>query len=169
MLVLLTGLPGTGKSTIAAAVARALPAALLSADPIDAALIRAGMSPAQRPDKAGYEVMKALAAEQLAVGTAVVIDAVNPFHFVRQAYLDIAAAHAAPVAVIITRCSDVATHRRRIEARHNAGLKAIDWAGVERQMDYYEPFAGDALTLDAMDPVAATLAAALAYVAARRR
>ena len=35
MLVVVTGLPGTGKSTVAGAVARSLPAALISADPIE--------------------------------------------------------------------------------------------------------------------------------------
>lgn len=37
--------------------------------------------------------MKALAEEQLATGLSVVVDAVNPFAFVRQAYIDIAAKH----------------------------------------------------------------------------
>lgn len=66
MLVIMSGLPGTGKSAIAEAVAVALPAALVSADPIDVALARAGQPNDQ--GKAGYEVMKAIARGQLALG-----------------------------------------------------------------------------------------------------
>lgn len=165
VLVLMTGLPGTGKSTIAAAVARALPAALLSADPIDAALVRGGVRPEQRPDIVGYAVLRALAHEQLAAGLSVVVDAVNPFRWERQAYFDIAAGRGARVAVIATACADAAEHRRRVEERHSAGLSSADWAEVRRQVGYYEPFDGEALRLDAMDGAAANVRAAIAYVA----
>src|SRR5688500_14562361 len=99
-LVLLTGLPCTGKSTIARAVAQSLGAAWLSAAPIDAALVRAGMSSQQRPDIAGYEVMKALAGLQLGAGLSAVVDAVNPFDFVRDAYSEIATRYGARLLVI---------------------------------------------------------------------
>lgn len=164
VLVLMTGLPGTGKSTIAAVVARALPAALLSADPIDAALVRAGVGAQQRPDIVGYAVMRTVADEQLAAGLSVVVDAVNPFRWERQAYFDAAAEHGARIAVIATTCTGTAEHRRRIEARHVAGLSRADWAEVLRQTGYYEPFDGDALRLDAMGEAAANVRAAVAFV-----
>jgi predicted kinase len=47
----MTGLPCTGKSSVAGALAQSLPAALLSADPIDSTLIAAGVS--ERPDIVG--------------------------------------------------------------------------------------------------------------------
>jgi predicted kinase len=165
VLVLMTGLPGTGKSTIAAAVARALPGALIAADPIDAALVRAGMRAEQRPDIAGYEVMRAVVREQLAAGLSAVVDAVNPFDFVRAAYFAIAAEHGAAVAVIVTTCSDAAEHRRRVEERHAAGLSPADWNEVLRQVGYYEAFAGELLRLNAMEDATANARAAVAYVA----
>src|SRR5262245_46749174 len=103
-LVLMTGLPCTGKSSIARAVAQALPAAWLSADRIDEALLDTGMTAAQRPDIAGYEALKALVDLQLGAGLSVVVDAVNPFDFVRAAYFDIAEKHGALVAVVVTKC-----------------------------------------------------------------
>ncbi len=163
VLVLMTGLPGTGKSTVAAAVARALPAALLAADPIDAALVRSGVGPEQRPDIVGYAVMRAVSGEQLAAGLSVVVDAVNPFRWERQAYFDAAAEHGARVAVIATACADAAEHRRRIEARYSVGLSSADWAEVLRQTGYYEPFDGEALRLDATEEAAANVRAAVAY------
>jgi len=160
----MTGLPCTGKSRIAESVARALPAALLSADPIDDALVASGSMADQRPDIAGYEVMKALAREQLAVGLSAVIDAVNPFDFVRSAYQQIAADFETPALVIVTSCEDRILHRRRVDERHRAGLKRITWEEIERQIDYYEPFTGDALTLDAANSMDRNIAAAVSYV-----
>ncbi len=163
VLVLMTGLPATGKSTIAEAVARALPAAWLSADPVDAALVRGGLRPEQRPDIAGYEAMKALADLQLSAGLSVVVDAVNPFAFVRDAYADIAARHAATLIVLVTECSDRALHRARVETRAKQ-----PWSEVERQQGYWEPYEGEALRLDAAEDAAANTQRAVAYVLGQR-
>jgi predicted kinase len=167
VLVLMTGLPGTGKSTVAGAVGRSLSACVLSADPIDAALSTAGVS--NEDGKIGYELMKALAGSDLDAGRSVVIDAVNPFSFTRQAFFDLATARHAAVSVIVTVCSDVEVHRRRIEARRDRGEKSIDWAGVERQIGYYEQYEGESLVLDAVDPSEENCAAAAAYVLGRKQ
>jgi predicted kinase len=167
VLVLMTGLPGTGKSTIADAVAYALGACVLSADPIDAALSTAGVS--DEEGRVGYELMKALAREDLNAGRSVVVDAVNPFRFVRQAYRDLGDATHTGTSVIVTQCSDVALHRRRIEARHDRGEKGIDWAGVEIQIGYFERFEGECLVLDAVDPASENCAAAVSYVLGRSK
>jgi len=163
-LVLMTGLPGTGKSTVAEAVARTLPAALLSADPIDAALLRAGVRPEQRPDILGFEVMKALAALQLEAGLHAVIDAVNPFAWVRQSYRGIAAANEAAFVVVATYCSDSELHRARVAKRLPA---KIDWDGVMRQVDDYEAPEGEMLHLDAVYDEAENVRAAVDYVLSR--
>ena len=62
MLVLLTGLPGTGKSEIVAAVAEAINACTISADPIDMALAEAGV--ANEGGKVGYAVNASPRAER---------------------------------------------------------------------------------------------------------
>jgi predicted kinase len=113
--------------------------------------------------------MKAIAREHLALGLHVVIDAVNPFVFVRQAYLDLAAEFAVPTAVILTACGDPVVHRARIENRQAAGLAWIDWSGVERQVAYYEPHDGESLAVDAMDPPDANITAAVGYVLEKGR
>jgi predicted kinase len=157
----MAGLPCTGKSTIANAIATTLPASLLSADPIDVALSAAGQPNEQ--GKAGYEVMKAITREHLMLGLHVVVDAVNPFAFVRRAYLDLAAQFVAPTAVIMTTCSDRDLHRTRVEQRHVAGRKGIDWTGVEKQIAYFEPQDGEALTLDATVSPLENITKAIAY------
>ena len=165
MLVLLTGLPGTGKSTTADAISRSLGASVLSVDALDAALSTAGVS--NEDGKVGYEVMKALARNELEACRSVVIDAVNPFRFVRHAYFDLARETHANVSVIVTLCSDPEVHRRRVALRHENGEKSIDWAGVERQIGYYEQFEDECLVLDAVDPADENSLSAVEYVLAR--
>jgi len=138
---------------------------VLSPDPIDATLSAAGVQ--HEEGRVGYELMKALARDDLNAGRSVVVDAVNPFRFVRRAYRDLADAAHAEVLVIVTQCSDVEVRRRRIEARRDSGEKDIDWAGVETQIGYFERFEGDCLVLDAVDPPAENCAAAVAYVLGR--
>ena len=162
VLVLLTGLPGTGKSEIAAAVASAINACTISADPIDAALAEAGV--ANEEGKVGYELMKALTRNEVRSGRSVVVDAVNPFQFVRQAYLDLAEENLTAAFVIVTTCSDLSIYRHRVSQRHVHGEKDIDWSGVERQIGYYEPFEGTCLILDASNALDENRASAVTYV-----
>src|ERR1700680_4225340 len=110
----MTCLPGTCKSTRADAVPGALGACVLSADPIDVTLSATGVE--NEEGRVGYELVKALARDDLKAGRSVVVEAVNPFRLVRQAYCDLADAAHAEVLVIVTQCSDVEVHRGRIEA-----------------------------------------------------
>ena len=77
LLVVLAGRPGTGKTTLGRRLATELRAAYLRIDAIEAAVVRCGL--AEHPvGPVGYVVAHALAAATLAVGTPVIIDAVNP-------------------------------------------------------------------------------------------
>lgn len=77
MLIVLSGLPGVGKTTIARAVARRLPAAHLRVDAFEARLahLRGEPVPTETWEfVAGYELAAAAAADQLAVGLHAVAD-----------------------------------------------------------------------------------------------
>ncbi len=84
LLVVLAGRPGTGKTTLGQALASELRAAFLRIDAIETAVVRCGL--AQPPvGPVGYAVAHEIAAATLALGTPVVIDAVNPVPEARQA------------------------------------------------------------------------------------
>ena len=76
-LILVSGLPGSGKSTVAEAQSRALSLPVFSIDPIEAAMWRGGLARADT-GIAAYEVAIALAGEHLRLGHSVIVDAVNP-------------------------------------------------------------------------------------------
>ena len=119
VLAVFAGLPGVGKSTLAAAVAAELPAAVLAVDTVDFTLRRYDVTE-PRPGFAAYGVVAALAEVQLRIGHSVIIDAVNPVRAARQLWVDLADRLGVPLRVVEVVCGDDGEHRRRVEARYAA-------------------------------------------------
>ena len=77
MLIILGGLPGTGKTTIARELARQLGALYLRIDSIEQA-IRDFRAVSKPLDDAGYRIAYVIAEDNLRLGRTVVADSVNP-------------------------------------------------------------------------------------------
>ena len=167
MLMLLTGPPGTGKSTIAEAAAERLAAPVLGWD-----WVMAGLTPFpemqdglgrldfRRRREVGWSMLWNLAIAQLRGGRPAILDGVARAEHIRRTR-QIAADEGVPCLVVVTRCSDVALHRRRIEGRRRAipGWYELDWDHVSGVLAYWTEPAGADLYLDAVDPLAASLSA----------
>ncbi|WP_017582810.1 AAA family ATPase [Nocardiopsis valliformis] len=117
MLIVMAGLPGSGKSTVAEELGRRLPAPVLSVDPVEAALWSAGVDRAQPTGLAAYVVVEAMAADILALSQTVIVDAVNDAEEAREQWRGLAAHRDAPTAWIEVVCSDPNLHRHRLESR----------------------------------------------------
>ena len=117
MLVVLGGLPGSGKTTVGRAVAEMLTASYVRIDALEAAMWRAGIAREQPTGLAAYVVAEAVAEGCLRAGSSVVVDAVNDVEAARQAWRDLAARTNKPLRIIEVICSDQSEHRRRVEAR----------------------------------------------------
>ena len=74
-IIIVSGLPGSGKSSVAEALSRELSLPIFSIDPIEAAMWRSSISK-DMTGVAAYEIVAALADEHLKLGHSVVIDAV---------------------------------------------------------------------------------------------
>lgn len=166
-LIVLTGLPGAGKSTVAEGLARALHAPILSIDPIEAAMWRGGMQHGLS-GVAAYGIAATLAEEQLALGLTTVIDAVNPVEAPRRLWRDTATRFGATLRIVEVICSDAAVHQARVEARERniPGMPELTWARVQQRRAEFEPWTAERLILDscALDPDE-MIEQALAYVA----
>jgi predicted kinase len=130
VLVALSGLPGTGKTHLARALAARCDAVYLRVDSAEQALRQSGEVP--ELTIAGYAVLYALAADNLALGRNVIADSVNPFAVTRNAWRDVAANANAGFIGVELICSNKAEHRRRVETRSAdiAGLNLPDWKAV---------------------------------------
>ena len=168
MLIAMAGLPGAGKSAVAAALARELAAPIVSVDPIEAALWRAGVSRAEPTGLAAYLAAEAVADGVLALGQTVIVDAVNAVEPARRQWRTLAERHGVPLAFIEAVCSDPGVHRARLESRSRGieGFEEPTWAAVQRLRGEFEPWVDRRLVLDTTAELPANTATALRHLAA---
>ncbi|CAN7166437.1 MULTISPECIES: AAA family ATPase [unclassified Acidovorax] len=135
-LVVLGGLPGVGKSTVARALLAQWRAVYLRIDTIEQAL-RDSMALQGDVGPAGYVVAYALARTQLAQGLPVLVDCVNPLAVTRHAWHAVARDAQAPCLDVEIICSDIHAHRQRVDTRPTdvPGLVPPRWEAV-LQHDY---------------------------------
>jgi len=161
MLIILGGLPGCGKSTLAHMLAEQLSAVWLRIDSIEQALRDAHDlygDGAFEMGPQGYMVAYQLAADNLALGHYVIADSVNPLEITRAAWRDVAHKAGVKFVEIELICSDVAEHRKRIETRQPSvpNLKLPDWQAVQDRD--YQPWQNGQWVLDSTRNTAAQLA-----------
>jgi len=167
----MAGLPGSGKSAVAEDLGRALPAAVLSVDPVEAAMWRAGVKRHEPTGLAAYLVVEAIADELLGLGQAVVVDAVNAVEAAREQWRALARRHDLIVRFIEVICPDRDLHRRRLHQRHRGieGFPEPTWMSVEARRAEFAGWTDDRLVLDSTRPRQENLAAALDHLAAPPR
>ncbi|MBV2153487.1 AAA family ATPase [Kitasatospora sp. SUK 42] len=147
MLIVLSGLPATGKTTLARSLAHRTGAVHLRVDTIEQAVLRSGvLAPPLGP--VGYAVAYALAEEHLRQGLTVIAESVNPLAVTRTAWREVAVRAGARCLEAETVCSDPVEHRRRAEHRtvDVPGLELPDWTAITTRE--YEPWDREHLVLD---------------------
>jgi predicted kinase len=166
MLIVMSGLPGAGKSSMAQELGRLLPAPVLSVDPVEAAMWRAGIDRDQPTGLAAYIVVEALASDALALGQMVVVDAVNDALEAREQWRGLARRWSVALHYIEVTCSDQLLHRRRLEGRQRdiEGFVEPTWASVEARRANFDAWCEDRLILDSSAPLTGNVQTAMAYL-----
>ena len=156
-LIVFSGLPGTGKSTLAERVAVEIGAPAFSGDWLLGALKPHGLlSGLDRSTllAAYYDLLTTLATRQLMLRQSAVLDClVNDEVATR--WQELADQYDARLLLVECMCSDEVEHRRRLEGRSRGipGWHEVGWDHVERMRTEYPPLTVPHLTLDAMDPL----------------
>ena len=136
-LIVFSGLPGTGKSAVADALGRHLGLPVLSVDPVESAILRAGIERSFETGLAAYIVVEELAERSLANGLDTIVDAVNSVDDARDMWRELAERHAVPLVVIECTVSDLAVHAARLAGRHRGlALPEPTWESVERRREW---------------------------------
>src|SRR4030095_8977957 len=114
MLVILSGLPGVGKTTIARELARQICATHIRIDTIELA-IREAARGGDSLDDLGYRIAYAVAEDNLRLEQTVIADSVNPLAITRAAWREVATRAGVGSIEVEVICSDTAEYRRRVE------------------------------------------------------
>ena len=147
-LIVLSGLPGSGKTVLAEGLSRALSIPIFAIDTIEAAMRRAGLDKAET-SAAAYEVARALADEHLRLRHSLIVDAVNPAEAPRAAWRHLTTRHRVSLKIIECVCSDETVQRQRIESRVGsiAGTQ-LTWPRFLQRRAEYEAWTDPRLVLD---------------------
>ena len=167
MLIVVCGLPGTGKSTIADALGEALATPVFSKDQLEASLWGSGVTADHDSWQVAEDLLGTLAEQQLKRSLSAILDTVAGRQGSRETWRSIAALHRSPFVVIECVCSDEGLHRSRVSGRTRGipGWYELSWEDVERSRSHYEPWEdGHRLILNAVRPLNENIAAAIEYL-----
>ena len=167
-LIVFSGLPGTGKSTLAEAVGRYFGTPVFAKDWLEASLLQSGVKSTDENRSlghAGYELLTVLAKRQLLLGQSVILDSVAATKTIRAEWRKLAKRYQADWRVIECICSDESLHQARLKIRRRRipGWHELEWSEVERVKKYYAPWRVKRLTLDMANRFEENLSRALAY------
>jgi predicted kinase len=167
-MIIFSGLPGTGKSTLAEAVGRDLGIPVFAKDWLEATLLQCELSPTNEEKSlgfAGYQLLTALAERQLILGQSVILDSVAASQTIRDTWRQLSDQYGAALYVIECICSNQALHRSRLKERKRniPGWHELEWSEVERVKRYYLPWQGKRLILNMTTPLTENVLQAKAY------
>ena len=151
-VIMLSGLPGTGKTSLAQALASRLGLPLFAKDRLQSRLRVLGLADRKTAD--GYHMMFDLADQQLSLGVGVILDAVFPMAGFRDLVRGMAEDHEADFLPIFCHCSNMGLWKDRFNGRvqYVPDWTPVGWDEVLRIQDYFEPWREDeALFLDSVD------------------
>ncbi|MFE6718034.1 AAA family ATPase [Streptomyces albidoflavus] len=155
VLVVIGGLPATGKSTVGRAVARRLGASYLRIDTIEQSLSTFSAYGADTDalrhavtHGLGYSTAYALAEDLLTQGLRVFAECVNPMKVTRDAWAAVARRTEAQLHEVELLCSDPTEHEHRATTRtvDIPGLSLPTWQDITQR--HYEPWDRPHITLD---------------------
>jgi predicted kinase len=169
-LIIISGLPGSGKSTVAESLASKLSVPLFSVDPIESSIIKSGLKRSFETGLAAYLVAETLAGEQLKCGLSVIIDAVNPVQEARDMWHNLVRSQNATL-IIIECVLESEFHKKRIESRirNMHGIPEVTWEDVEDRRKTYVPWKEERLVLDTATAHEKNIKKALEYIRLKER
>lgn len=146
MLIAFSGLPGTGKTSIARELARRLRATYLRVDTVEQALRSCGTL--EEVAAEGYETIYRLAEDNLNLGLTVIADSVNSIDITRDAWSEVARDANVRLINVEIICSDEVEHRRRVETRSSdiPDLVLPTWEKVQNRE--YHPWTQPRIVID---------------------
>ena len=150
MLIVFSGMAGTGKSALSEQVAHRLRIPVFSVDRIESAILAAGLVRSFETGLASYHVVESLSDLQLSLGQSVIVDAVNAEEEAKSMWRGLASKHGATMRIVECRCSDEALHRQRLQSRYRpwSGIPEPTWGQVQERRRAWSAWKEPAFLVD---------------------
>jgi len=131
-LYIFSGLPGTGKTTLAKFLANYVKAAYLRIDTIEQGISELCDF---KVEGEGYRLSYRIAADNLRLGNSVVADSCNPIKLTRREWQEVALSCNSSYTNIEVICSDIEEHKKRTKERECdiPGMVLPSWKQVEER------------------------------------
>ena len=145
ILYIFSGLPSSGKSTLAQELAKVTGAVYLRIDTVEQGLRDLCNFKVKAE---GYSLSYRIAQDNLNLGISVIADSCNPIELTRKEWNETAIKSNADFVNIEIVCSNTSEHKKRVENRVSTivGLKLPIWKDVENRE--YHPWSIDRLQID---------------------
>lgn len=166
-LIIISGLPGTGKTRLSQALASHFQIPLFSKDRLQSRLRAQNLASRNTVD--GYLLILDLAEQQLSLGVSAILDGVFPLNGFRQHAAEMAQRHHASFRPTHCLCSDLALWQKRLKTREQniPDWTPVGWDEVQRLQPEYLPWEkSTTLFLDAVDPFNENLVKAIDWAGA---
>ncbi len=160
-LIVMRGYPGTGKSTIARVLARAIHAPLIDRDIIRQTGVDIFGNLAEI-GRFSYELMFALTREQLSLGLSVVIDTPLTYRTTYEQARKLAQSLQTPMLVVHCKCPpEIQRHRLEDRKGKVSEFQITSWEEWERWKPRFEVFDDEGCIVDTSNPIDNSLAKVL--------
>lgn len=164
VLLLLSGLPGTGKSFLARQLAEALPFVIIESDVVRKILFPQPLYTAQE-SRWVHRTCHALMAKLLKRGVRVIYDATNLIEYHRELVYRIAQKAGARLVVVKTVASEeVAQERLRTRQEEARELSDADWRVYRRMASRQEQVSHPHLVIDTSEDLEEAVAKVLRFI-----
>jgi len=162
-IILVGGIPGTGKTTVAKEISTYLKIPFFNKDLLESALIEKGVCSIKELNGVGYALMERIALSELAFGRSVILDCVASSKRVNEHWSSF---KTKDIRYIECVCSDQALHKARLETRKRniPGWYELTWNDIENITKSYEPCFAARLNLDSKNPLKGNIEKVLEYV-----
>ena len=162
-IIIVGGIPGTGKTTIANSLSKSINAPVFTKDILEAAVVRRGLATSKDLKGVGYELMAVLALNEFKQGRSSILDCIASTERVKMFWATLIHENTSYIECV---CSDVSIHRELIKNRKRniPNWYELEWNDVLKIKETYKPCSEERLVLDATECLQSNINKAIEYV-----
>ena len=162
-IIIVGGIPGTGKTTLATEISRRLGIAYFNKDLLESTLISNDICSIKELNGVGYALMERIALSELKLGHSVILDCVASYTRVNEHWTSF---KAKDIRYIECICSDQKLHKTRLESRERniPNWYELTWGDIETIIKSYEPCFEARLNVDSIKPLKENIKSVIKYV-----